>query len=310
MNRLTAALAALIGGMSAAHASDKPNILYIMSDDHCAQAIGAYGGRLAELDLTPNIDRLAAEGMLFENAFCTNSICSPSRACVLTGQYAHTNGAYDLSGRIETERQYLAHEMSTAGYHTAMIGKWHLKLEPGAFEYYCVLPGQGKYFNPEFRVRGDQPWPKNTIQFEGMHSSDAITDLTLEWLQDGWDEDRPFFLMHHYKAPHDFFEYAPRYEEFLADIDIPEPASLWEQPEFGSIATRGADDELLPYIGTSIGRRNPRRNYAKHYRIDENLSDEDAQRAASQRLPQALPPLREGRRRQPWSVVCVARGIR
>ena len=280
MHRLTAAPAVLIWLMSTGNAADKPNILYIMSDDHCAQAIGAYGGRLAGLDLTPNIDRLADEGMLFENAFCTNSICSPSRACVLTGQYAHTNGAYDLSGRIETERQYLAHEMSDAGYHTAMIGKWHLKEEPGAFDYYTVLPGQGKYFDPVFRMRGERPWPNSTFQMEDIHSTDAITNITLGWLDEGWDRDRPFFLMHHYKAPHDFFEYAPRYEDFLADVEIPEPANLWEQPQFGSIATRGADDELLPYIGTSIGRRNPRRNYTRHYKVDENLSDEAAQREA------------------------------
>jgi N-acetylglucosamine-6-sulfatase len=261
-------------------AEERPNILFIMSDDHCSQAVGAYGGRLASLDPTPTIDRLAREGMLFENAFCTNSICSPSRACILTGQYAHTNGVYDLGGRIETERQYLAHEMNRAGYQTAMIGKWHLKEEPGAFDYYCVLPGQGKYFDPDFRVRGDQPWPKNTIQFPGKHSSDAITDLSLQWLREGWDRQQPFFLMHHYKAPHDFFEYAPRYETYLADVAIPEPANLWEQPEFGSIATRGANDELLPYIGTSIGRRNPRRNYTQKWAKDPGMSDEQAKRLA------------------------------
>ncbi|GAG96944.1 unnamed protein product, partial [marine sediment metagenome] len=124
---------------------DRPNILYIMSDDHTAPAIGAYGSRLATLNPTPTIDRLAKEGMLFENAFCTNSICSPSRACVITGQYPHTNGAYDLGGKIEAGRQYLAIEMKKAGYQTAMIGKWHLKKEPAAFDFYSVLPGQGKY---------------------------------------------------------------------------------------------------------------------------------------------------------------------
>jgi len=271
---------ACAGGRTWARPARRPNILFIMSDDHCSQAIGAYGGRLARLNPTPTIDRLAKEGMLFENAFCTNSICTPSRACILTGQYAHTNGVYDLGGRIEAGRQYLALEMKKAGYHTAMVGKWHLKEEPGAFDYYCVLPGQGKYFDPEFRTRGQAAWPKNAIKFNGMHSSDAITDVTLKWLKDGWDQSKPFFLMHHYKAPHDFFQYAPRYESYLADVRIPEPENLWQQPQFGSIATRGDNDELLPHIGTSIGRRNPRRNYVKHYKIDKNLSDEDAQRAA------------------------------
>ncbi|WP_286766470.1 MULTISPECIES: sulfatase family protein [Rhodopirellula] len=261
-------------------ADDRPNILFVMSDDHTSQAVGAYGSRLAYLDPTPNLDRLAEEGMLFENAFCTNSICTPSRACVMTGQYNHTNGVFDLNGRIEPENQHLAKEMKKAGYQTAMIGKWHLKAEPAAFDYYCVLPGQGKYFDPEFRIQGDKPWPKNTIKKEGMHSTDAITDITLNWFDEVREDDKPFFLMHHYKAPHDFFEYAPRYEEYLAEIAIPEPKNLWSQPQFGSLATRGAKDEMMPFIGTSIGRRNPRRNYAKHYEVDSWLSDEEAKREA------------------------------
>ena len=258
---------ALSGITTTAGANDetpRPNIIYVMSDDHAAHAIGAYGGRLAELDPTPNLDRLADEGILFENAFCTNSICAPSRACVLTGQYPHTNGAYDLSGRVEPENQFLAIEMKKAGYDTAMVGKWHLKVEPAAFDFYTVLPGQGKYHNPEFRVRGEKGWPKDVVKFEGMHSSDAITDITLDWLENGRDKEKPFFLMHHYKAPHDYFEHAERYNDYLADVDIPQPENLWleNQPKFGSIATRGYDDELVPHIGTSIGIRNPRRSYA------------------------------------------------
>ncbi|HQX52315.1 MAG TPA: sulfatase [Planctomycetaceae bacterium] len=247
---------------SVALAADRPNILYIMSDDHAAHAISAYGSRLAEIAPTPNIDRLAKEGALFTNAFCTNSICSPSRACVLTGQYNHINGAFDLGGEVPPGKQMLAIEMRRAGYQTAMIGKWHLKVEPADFDYYCVLPGQGDYHNPEFLVRGDKPWEKNRIKFEGKHSTDAITDITLDWLKTGRDPDKPFFLMHHYKAPHDYFDNAERYETYLAGVDIPEPETLWKRdPRFGSMATRGADDELIPHIGTSIGDRNPRRSY-------------------------------------------------
>jgi len=244
-------------------AARKPNVLYIMSDDHAAHAISAYGGRLAKVAPTPNLDRLAKEGALFENAFCTNSICSPSRACVLTGQYNHVNGAVDLSGRVMPGKQMLAIEMGKAGYETAMIGKWHLKVEPKDFDYYCVLPGQGKYHGPSFRVRGDKPWGKNLIDFPDKHSTDAITDLTLEWLKDR-QKDKPFFLMHHYKAPHDYFENAERYESFLADVDVPEPETLWKRhPKFGSLATRGNKDELIPHVGTSIGNRNPRRSYLR-----------------------------------------------
>lgn len=243
----------------------RPNVLFIMSDDHTAQAIGAYGSRLSKLNPTPTIDRLAKEGMLFENAFCSNSICAPSRATILTGQYAHTCGVHDLRGSIESGRQYLAIEMKKAGYQTAMIGKWHLKKEPADFDYYCVLPGQGKYHDPEFRIRGEKKWPKNLIKFEGSHSSDAVTDQTLRWLKEGRDDSKPFFLMHHYKAPHDYFEHAHRYNKYLADVEIPQPESLHKphSPKFGSIATRGYQDELVRHIGTSIGNRNPRRSYAQ-----------------------------------------------
>tara|TARA_R110000850_G_scaffold9033_32_gene33418 strand:+ start:1013 stop:2677 length:1665 start_codon:yes stop_codon:yes gene_type:complete len=264
MKKVSLTLIGLLSVALAGAEDRRPNILYIMSDDHAAHAIGAYGSRLAALNPTPTIDRLAKEGMVFENAFCTNAICSPSRACVITGQYPHTNGVYDLGGSIEADRQYLALEMKKAGYQTAMIGKWHLKKEPAAFDFYTVLPGQGSYHNPEFRVRGEKGWPKDTIQFDGYHSSDAITEVTLNWLQEGRDEDKPFFLMHHYKAPHDYFDHAERYNEYLADVDIPEPENLWleNQPEFGSIATLGYEGELIPHIGTSIGNRNPRRSYA------------------------------------------------
>ncbi|XZE51512.1 sulfatase family protein [Planctomycetaceae bacterium SH139] len=243
-------------------AADRPNILYIMSDDHAAHAISAYGGRLAEIAPTPNIDRLAKEGALFTNTFCTNSICSPSRACVLTGQYNHVNGAFDLDGSVAPGKQMLAIQMKQAGYQTAMIGKWHLKEEPADFDYYCVLPGQGEYHNPECRVRGEKPWGKNLIKADGKHVTDAITDITLNWLKEGRDSEKPFFLMHHFKAPHDYFDNAARYETYLRDVEIPEPETLWRRdPKFGSIATRGADDELIPHIGTSIGGRNPRRSY-------------------------------------------------
>jgi uncharacterized sulfatase len=254
-----------------------------MSDDHTSQAIGAYGGRLAKLNPTPTIDRLAREGMLFENVFCTNSICTPSRANIMTGQYCQTNGVLDLNGTLPPEKHYLAIEMKKAGYTTAMIGKWHLKQEPAHFDYYCVLPGQGKYYNPEFRVRGPESWPKNTIQREG-HSSDVITDLTLEWL-DQRNKSKPFFLMHHFKAPHDMFENAKRYDAYLADVEIPEPANLYDQPApgFGSVGTLGQNDSLVHIIGSSVSKRMTQRNMGQHMQVDNNLSDREYTHQAYQR---------------------------
>ena len=252
-----------------------PNILYIMSDDHAAHAISAYKSRLANVAPTPNIDRLANEGILFENCFCTNSICVPSRATILTGQYSQTNGALDLGGRLERQRQYLPRLMKQAGYETAVIGKWHLKQEP-AFDYYCVLPGQGSYFNPILRESGGQ-WPKNERRFasyDSRHSSDVITDTSLKWLKKR-NKSKPFFLMHHYKAPHDNFENAERYDWLFNDVDIPEPKSLWSQPNHGSKATEG--------MGTSIGKRNKRRNMGHHMFIDQSLSDKQYKRTAYQR---------------------------
>ena len=241
---------------------EKPNILFIMSDDHTAQAVGAYATVLKDLNPTPNIDELARGGMVFENAFCTNGICTPSRACIITGQYNHNNGVFDLGGRIKPQDQMLPIQMRKAGYQTAMIGKWHLKEEPN-YDYYKVLPGQGKYYDTEFRVQGDKPWPKNTVVHKGEHSSDAITDSLLDWFKTKRDPDKPFFISHHYKAPHDFFVNANRYQSYLADVDIPEPATLYDVPDtWGSLATRGHNDELMPHIGTSIGSRNPRRSYS------------------------------------------------
>ncbi len=248
--------------------AERPNILFIMSDDHSAAAVGVYGSRFARLNPTPVIDELAQDGVIFDNCFCTNSICSPSRAGILTGQYSQTNGVMVLDIPLAPENQYLPVEMKKLGYETAMIGKWHLHAEPN-FDYYQVLPVQGTYFDPSFRKKGRGTWPENVVQYKG-HSTDIITDLTLEWLKQR-KPDRPFFLMHHYKAPHDFFKYAPRYEAWLEKTEIPEPASLYNQPYFGSEATRGRNDSLYHRIGTSISPRHNTRTYADDLKIDPAL---------------------------------------
>jgi arylsulfatase A-like enzyme len=252
----------------------KPNILYIMTDDHAAHAMGAYGGRLSKLNATPNIDQLAKEGTAFTNVFTTNSICTPSRASILTGQYSQTNQVLDLNGSLPPERQYLPAVMKAAGYETAMIGKWHLEKEPAAFDFYKVLPVQGTYFDPAFLVRGDAPWPNNSVTYRG-HSSDIIANQGIQWLSER-KSTAPFFMMLHFKAPHGMYEYSPFYETFLADVDIPEPVDLFlRDKQFGSIATRGENDSLISEIGTSISKRNPRRNMGKELNIDTNLSDKE-----------------------------------
>ena len=164
-----------------------------MSDDHTSQSTGAYGGRLAVLNPTPTIDMLANEGMVMENAFCQNAICVPSRASIMTGQTSAVNGVFTLSGALPKEQQYLAIEMGKAGYQTAVIGKWHLRERPDAFDYYKVLPGQGSYSDPIFfetgatgvfekRYRGVMTQLEGTVKMKG-HSSDCITDSALEWFE-------------------------------------------------------------------------------------------------------------------------------
>jgi len=244
----------------------KPNIIFIMADDHTTQGIGIYGSRLAKLNPTPTIDKLAKDGIVFQNAFCTNAISTPSRACIITGQYSQTNGALDLDGHIDPAKQYLPLEMKKLGYTTAMIGKWHLESEPSAFDFYEVLPGQGKYFNTDLLVKGKGEWPKNIVKNTG-HSTDIITDATLEYLKHR-DKTKPFFLMHHYKAPHDMFENAPRYDSYLENVEIPEPASMYNQPFWGSEGTRGRNDSLIHKIGTSISDRNMYRNYVQDFLKD------------------------------------------
>ena len=253
---------------------DKPNIVFIMSDDHATTGIGAYGSRLAKLNPTPNLDQLAQEGIRLVNCFCTNSICTPSRATLMTGQYSHRNGVFTLRGRIPEQKQVLPRLLKKTGYETAMIGKWHLSAEPTAFDYYCVLPGQGWYHNPEFRIRGPKQWPNNTRRIK-KHSSDAITDISINWLKGRKNNSKPFFLMHHFKAPHDDFENAERFDFLYSDVEIPEPKSLRNRANHGP-TNREA-------YGTSVSKRNQRRNMGHHMFVDNTLNDNEYTTEAYQR---------------------------
>src|SRR5512138_1085426 len=185
-------LVLLVAAFSAPVATaDHPNIIFIMSDDHAAHAISAYGSRVNQ---TPNIDRLAREGMMLRNVFVTNSICTPSRAAILTGQYAHVNGV-PVFNRFDSTRQNVAKLLQQGGYYTGMIGKWHLGSDPSGFDAWEILPGQGAYMNPIFYTAASE------TTFTGRYATDVITDLGIDFIRNR-PRGKPFFLMLHHKAPH------------------------------------------------------------------------------------------------------------
>ena len=229
MNLLTA----LVAGQLATAAS-KPNIIWIFSDDHSYQTIGAYGGHLKKLNMTPNIDRLANEGMRFDRCYVSNSICGPSRAVLLTGKHSHLNGKLDNRGGFNHDQMNFAKILQKNGYQTAMIGKIHLNGAMQGFDYWDVLPGQGRYNNPDFiSEKGKE---KNT-----GYVSDVITDKTLAWLKDQRDKSKPFMLMMHHKAPHRNWTPAKRYMVKYADMKIPEPSSLFDDYEGRGTAAHKQD---------------------------------------------------------------------
>lgn len=190
-----------------------------MSDDHAAHAMSCYGSRI---NVTPHLDRIAQGGMRLDNCFCTNSICAPSRATILTGTYNHINGVETLNDKIDNRQQNVAKLLQSAGYQTAIIGKWHLGHggihDPSGFDYWNILPGQGKYHNPDMYDMGEQK------VFQG-YATDLITDFSLDWLQKR-DRNRPFFLMTHHKAPHRPWEPDEKHAHLYDDADIPQPETF------------------------------------------------------------------------------------
>jgi arylsulfatase A-like enzyme len=201
-------------------APSRPNIVFVMADDHAAHAIGAYGSRI---NATPGIDRLAAEGMRFDACFCTNSICSPSRATILTGTYNHVNGVTTLATPFDARQATFPGMLRDAGYQTALLGKWHLGhggvSDPTGFDYWTVLPDQGDYHDPTFLEEGGR-----AVVRRG-YATDIITDLALDWIVER-DRERPFCALVHHKAPHRAWEPAPRHAALYDDRDIPEPETL------------------------------------------------------------------------------------
>ncbi len=231
---------------------EKPNILFIMTDDHASHAIGAYGSLI---NMTPNIDRIASAGMRFENCFCTNSICAPSRAVILTGRYSHLNGLRDNALRFDGSQLTFPKLLRQAGYQTAMIGKWHLKSEPTGFDYWNVLPGQGSYYNPDMIEMGEEK------RFPG-YVTDLVTDFALDFLENRRDPDKPFLVMLHHKAPHRNWQPAMRHLTKYDDTDFPEPETLFDDYATRSDAAREQEmtlrDHMIPDYDLKMGEA-PRR---------------------------------------------------
>ncbi len=263
-------------------ARKQPNIIFIMADDHAYQAISAYGSKLIN---TPNIDRLASEGVRFENAFVGNSICSPSRATLLTGKFSHANGLRDNVEVFDGSQQTLQALMQSGGYQTAMIGKWHLKSEPTGFDHWDVLPDQGEYYNPDFVSAGGKR------RIEG-YVTDITTDLALDWLANKREAGKPYLLFYHHKAPHREWWPAPEYLTAFHDAEIPEPETLFDNYDGRGTAAKSAemrigdhmglanDNKLKPELVERLGFGDFMHWYDDAYRrqYDEYMNDE--QRAA------------------------------
>lgn len=203
---------------------ERPNIVFIMTDDHATQAISAYGHPVSQLAPTPNIDRIAQNGVKFNNNFCTNSICGPSRAVILTGKHSHING-FRMNGDVfDGSQATLPKYLKEVGYQTALVGKWHLHGLPEGFDHWNILVDQGNYYNPDF-IKG-----KDTTRIEG-YATDIITDMGLDWLKENGSDEEPFLLMVQHKAPHRNWMPAPRHLNLYDSIEFPLPETYFSEHE-------------------------------------------------------------------------------
>lgn len=207
-----------------------PNIVYIMCDDHAYQCISAYGSALSKLAPTPNIDRLAERGMRFDRAFVENSLSTPSRACLMTGQYSHQNGQRQLGEGIDTTRTFFTELLQKAGYQTAVVGKWHMGCDPKGFDYYHVYNDQGQYWNPQYRGTDTN----NEFVVEEGYSTDLTTDHALSFIEHR-DPSKPFCLLLHHKAPHRNWQANLKYLGMYDDVEFPMPENFYDD-----YATRGS----------------------------------------------------------------------
>ena len=218
----------------------RPNIVFIFSDDHAPHAIGAYNGFLKGVNPTPNIDALAAQGMLFQNSFCTNSICGPSRAVIQTGLHSHLNGFMQNGDKFDGSQVTFPKLLRKSGYETAIIGKWHLGTQPQGFDYWDVLTGQGAYYNPIF-------WSKDGKTTVEGHCTDVVTDKAIDWLKER-KGDKPFMLMCQHKAPHRTWMPAIRHLDLYADQELPEPDTLFDRWEDNASGAKNQEMTIANHL--------------------------------------------------------------
>ena len=283
----------------------RPNIIYIMSDDHAYQAISAYGGPLKDFAPTPNIDRIAANGMRFNRCLVTNSISGPCRAVILTGKYSHINGFIANEGQspFDGNQQTFPKLLQKAGYNTAMIGKWHLMSDPTGFNHWDILPGQGFYYNPDFINQ-------NGKYTEQGYVTEIITKKSLAWLKEAKESGKPFMLMMHHKAPHREWQPGPNELTLYKHVTFPEPSTLFDDYSNRGTAEKTQDmtisktmrieEDLKMYKdrskmkATGLNRMNPEQLNAwdsvydpiiRHF-YEANLSGEDLVRFKYQRYLQ------------------------
>lgn len=211
----------------------RPNIIFMMTDDHTTQAMSCYGGNLIQ---TPNMDRIANEGIRFDNCYAVNALSGPSRACILTGKFSHENGFTDNASTFNGDQQTFPKLLQQAGYQTAMIGKWHLISEPQGFDHWSILSGQheqGDYYDPDF-------WEDGKHIVEKGYATDIITDKAIDFLENR-DKNKPFCMMYHQKAPHRNWMPAPRHLGIFNNTIFPEPANLFDDYEGRGKAAREQD---------------------------------------------------------------------
>ena len=245
----------------------RPNILYIMTDDHAAHMMSAYGSPVAS---TPNLDRIGAGGIRFDNAFCTNSLCAPSRATLLTGKYSHRNGKTTNFGPFDGSQPTFPKLLQAAGYQTAMIGKWHLQSDPTGFDYWNILPGQGEYHDPVLIEMGEKKKHQGYV-------TDIITDIALGWLR-GRDPARPFALLYHHKAPHAQWVPDDKHVAMFEGQEIPEPATFDDDYQRRSIHVQQARNRIWPNLRDRFAAWS-----AWGKSVPEGLSPEEEKKAVYQR---------------------------